>query len=183
MKKIIHIFGASGSGTTTLARAICETYRYSHLETDNYFWIPTDPPYKTMRTHDERQNLMKIDIDKNERCVISGSLCGRGDSWGDIFIPLLDLAIFIDTPTDIRINRLEEREYRRWGERILPGGNMYEDHISFIEWAKTYDVAGLDQRSRTLHMQWIKKLPCPTVTVDGTLPIACILAQLDNMIT
>lgn len=126
---------------------------------------------------------MKIDIAKNEKCVISGSLCGRGDSWGDIFIPLFDLVIFIDTPTDIRINRIKNRESRRWGNRILPGGDMYEKHIQFIEWAKTYDSAGIEQRSRALHMQWMKKLPCPTVTVDGTLSITCIFSQLDDLIT
>ena len=48
MINIIHIFGASGSGTTTLGRAIHETFRHAHLDTDNYFWISTDPPYTTV---------------------------------------------------------------------------------------------------------------------------------------
>lgn len=183
MISVIHIFGASGSGTTTIAQAIHETFGHVHLDTDNYFWIPTDPPYKTKRTPDERQRLLKIDITKNDKCVISGSLCGRGDGWGDIFIPLFELAIFIDTPTEIRLKRLEEREFSKFGSRILPGGDMYDKHTEFIEWAKTYDTAGIEQRSRALHMKWIKKLQCPIVTVDGTLPVDCILSAISEMIT
>ena len=37
-------FDASGSGTTTLRRALKEKYEYAHFDTDDYFWIPTNPP-------------------------------------------------------------------------------------------------------------------------------------------
>ncbi|WP_313342455.1 AAA family ATPase [Sedimentibacter sp.] len=183
MVNIIHIFGASGSGTTTLGKAIYENYGHIHLDTDNYFWVPTDPPYTTKRNRNERQRLLNNDINKNEKCVISGSLCGRGDGWGDIFIPLFDLVIFIDTPMDVRIKRLEERELNKFGNRILPGGDMYDNHTAFIEWAKTYDTGGLEQRSRVLHMQWMEKLTCKTVTVDGTLSPYQILLQIDKLIS
>jgi len=44
MVKVIHILGASESGTTTLGRALKEKYEYAHFDTDDYFWIPTNPP-------------------------------------------------------------------------------------------------------------------------------------------
>ena len=44
-KNLIHIFGASGSGTTTLAEKISRELGYFHLDTDDYFWLPTDPPF------------------------------------------------------------------------------------------------------------------------------------------
>jgi adenylate kinase family enzyme len=173
---IIHIFGASGSGTTTLAIAIHEAFGHTHLDTDDYFWVHTDPPYTIKRPRDERQRSLKTHIAQSKKCVISGSL----DGWGDIFIPLFDLVIFVDTPTDVRIKRLQEREYGRFGDRILPGGDMYDNHTAFIEWAKAYETAGLDQRSRALHMQWMTKLSCTTVIVDGTLSMGCILSQLSE---
>lgn len=37
MINVIHIFGASGSGTTTLGDAIDETLGYKHLDVDDYF--------------------------------------------------------------------------------------------------------------------------------------------------
>lgn len=180
MINIIHILGASGSGTTTLAMAIQKEFGHTHLDTDDYLWVPTNPRYTTKRIRTERQKMLKNDISKNEKCVISGSMCSGINGWGDIFIPLFDLVIFIDTPTDLRIKRLKEREFSKFGNRILPGGDMYENHTAFIEWAKTYDMAGLEQRSRALHMEWMEKLVCPTIIVDGTLSTACILLQIEE---
>lgn len=37
MKNVIHIFGASGSGTTTLVKKICEELGYTLMDTDDYF--------------------------------------------------------------------------------------------------------------------------------------------------
>ncbi len=34
----IHIFGASGSGTSTLGAALSNELSYTHLDTDDYFW-------------------------------------------------------------------------------------------------------------------------------------------------
>lgn len=62
MINIIHILGASGSGTTTLGRAIQQTFGHTHLDTDDYFWVPTDPPYIEKRIPHERQRLLKHDI-------------------------------------------------------------------------------------------------------------------------
>ena len=166
MINVIHIFGASGSGTTTLGEAIDKKMGYKHLDVDDYFWIPSDPPYATKRELDERQRLLRADIINNQKSVISGSLCG----WGDVFIPYFDLAIFVDTLTELRIRRIKEREYSKFGNRILPGGNMYDKHTEFIEWAKGYDIVGVEQRSRALHMEWMKKLKCPVAIIDGTLP-------------
>lgn len=33
----IHVLGASGSGTTTTAKALAKILGYVHLDTDNYF--------------------------------------------------------------------------------------------------------------------------------------------------
>lgn len=41
----LHMMGASGSGTTTLARALADHWSVPHADADDYFWVPTDPPY------------------------------------------------------------------------------------------------------------------------------------------
>ena len=73
---VIHIFGASGSGTSSLGYALQENCNYMHLDTDHYFWLPTNPPFVEKRSTEERLNLMREDIGKSPRIVISGSLCG-----------------------------------------------------------------------------------------------------------
>ena len=172
--KVIHILGASGSGTTTLGKAISEKYGFKHLDTDDFYWLPTDPKYTSKREPSERQRLLAEAIEKAERCVISGSLCG----WGDMFIPKFELVILVETPTEVRIERLKQREFNHFGDRILPGGDMYQNHIEFLEWAARYDTAGVEQRSRALHAEWLKKVNCPVILVDGTKPVSEILKKV-----
>jgi len=161
--KVIHIYGASGSGTSTLGVAISDKYKYKHLDTDDYFWLPTNPPFIQKRDRQERINLMKKDITENEKVVITGSLC----VWGDALIPIFDIAIRIVTPTKIRIKRLEAREYRRFGNRILSGGDMYVEHLKFIEWASAYDDGNENMRSKAMHDTWSKLLQCKEIVIDG----------------
>jgi len=171
---IIHILGASGSGTTTLGQALEQKYGYKWLDTDHYFWQPTNPPYIQPRSREERVTLLTADLEKYSKCVVSGSLC----VWGDTFIPRFDVVVFIDTPTDIRIERLKKREYERFGERICKGGDMYEEHIGFIEWAKNYDTMKPPKRCRILHEEWIKQITCPVIRLSGTDTSEQHLSQL-----
>ena len=92
------------------------------------------------------------------------------------------MVIFIDTPTDVRIERLCKREYERFGERICKGGDMYDEHTEFIAWAKTYDTNHPPERCRKLHMEWLKDITCPTVYIDGTKPTSEILNQVKTLI-
>lgn len=176
--KVIHILGASGSGTTTLGRAISKNFGFTHFDSDDFFWLPTNPPYTAKRKPEERQKLLAEAMAKSGKSVISGSLCG----WGDRFIPEFDLVIFIDTPASVRVERLKEREYRHFGSRILPGGDMYENHAEFINWAEKYDTSGFEQRSKILHMDWLKNITCPVITVDGSHPIEATLRQIEKSI-
>ena len=41
MKHIIHIYGASGSGTSTLGRALADALGLVLMDSDDYFWQPT----------------------------------------------------------------------------------------------------------------------------------------------
>ena len=69
MKNVIHIYGASGSGTSTLGRKISEELGYKFMDTDDYFWLPTNPKYTTKRSKEERLALMKKDISENDNIV------------------------------------------------------------------------------------------------------------------
>lgn len=163
----IHILGASGSGTTTLGRALADHLQTPHFDTDTYFWVPTDPPFTQQRERTERVQLLMNDITPHDTWVLSGSLCG----WGDVAIPLFELVVFLWIPQDVRMARLRRREHARFGTRIGPGGDMYAQSQAFLAWAASYDEGGLDIRSRQRHHQWLGTLPCPIVCFVGEYSI------------
>ena len=163
MNHIIHIFGPSGAGTSTLGRKICAELGYHFMDTDDYFWLPTDPQFTTPRPVEERLRLMREEIEREQNVVISGSLV----DWGDVLIPLFTLAVRIEMDQEMRIARLKARERARFGERVDPGGDLYQQHLAFVRWARTYDTGGLDMRSKARHDQWQTLLTCPLMQVDG----------------
>lgn len=179
MKHVIHIFGASGSGTTTLGRALSETTGLVHMDTDDYYWLPTDPKFTTKRPVDERLALMQADIDAAEKgVVISGSLTG----WGDALIPQFTLVIRVMTATEVRLERLRTREYAHFGERIHEGGDMHENHLAFLDWAAQYDTGDVTMRSKACHDEWAKNLPCPLIVVNGADPLERLVEQAKSAV-
>jgi len=95
-----------------------------------------------------------------------------------VAIPLFELVVFLAMPHDRRMARLHQREHERFGERILPGGDMYEKSQQFLAWAASYDDGGLDIRSRRLHEEWLGMLPCPILCFEGEYPTEEQLAVL-----
>ena len=162
-KQVIHIFGASGSGTTTLGEKISRELGFFHMDTDDYFWLPTDPKFTAKRPAAERIARMRQDIANHQKAVISGSLT----DWGDPLIPLFTLAIRIEMDPALRLERLLARERQRYGSRIESGGDMYETNQAFLEWAKGYDTGGPEIRSRVKPDRWQKLLACPVLLLDG----------------
>ena len=160
----IHIVGASGSGTTTLGEALAPRIGGAHLDTDSYFWMPTDPPFTTKRPVEERLQLVGAALDRHASWVLTGSLMG----WGDVLIPRFDLVVFLLVPPDVRMARIVERERRRYGSAIDHGGAMHAAHREFLAWAASYDDPAFDGRSLTRHRAWLEALSCPVLEIDGT---------------
>ena len=163
MKNVIHIYGASGSGTTTLARKISEELGYKFMDTDDYYWMPTNPKYTTKRSVEERLSLMKKDIEEADNAVISGSMTG----WGDELILLFTMTVRLVIDSELRMERLRIREREKFGDRILPDADMYEIHKKFIEWASEYDTGDVNMRSKAKHDLWQKKLQCKQIVLNG----------------
>src|SRR4029453_11100594 len=76
MLQRIHILGASGSGTTTLGRAFAERLQCPHVDTDDYFWVPTNPPFTQQRARTERQQLLLDDLTAQDAWVVSPTFKG-----------------------------------------------------------------------------------------------------------
>lgn len=156
----IHIMGAAGSGTSTLGHSLAKVLPHTHLDTDDYFWITK---FSEQRPVPERREMLRKDIARSEKWILSGAVAG----WGDCFMPCFDLVIFLLIPPEVRLARLQQREIKRYRKEALAGGSSYEESQAFLEWASLYDQAGLEVRSRTLHEQWMAELSCPLLRIEG----------------
>jgi len=160
----IHIVGASGSGTSSLAVEMTTSDGHRHLDTDDYFWLQTVPPYREKRPREERLALLRHASRDSKSWVLSGSLCG----WGDPLISEFEVVVFLAVPTPVRLARLRVRESERYGQHaIAPGGELHGAHMEFLDWAGRYDTGGLEMRSRALHEAWLATVSCPVIRLEG----------------
>ncbi|HEU4390899.1 MAG TPA: AAA family ATPase [Blastocatellia bacterium] len=164
MRTRVHILGASGSGTTAVGTALAHRLAIPHFDTDDYYWLPSKPPFAAKRPVEERLRLLDRDAMEDGSWVLSGSLCG----WGDPLIPRFTHVLYLDVPTSVRLARLERRELERYGELVARGGDMFEQSAAFLSWASEYESGGLEMRSRARHTLWLEGLQCPVLHVDGT---------------
>lgn len=168
------VMGASGSGTTTLARALASQWAVPHADADDYFWVPTDPAYAEKRPAADRLRLMLEVFVPRAAWVLSGSVMG----WGEPVLEHVDAVVFCTLPPDVRLERLRAREMVRYGSRIEPGGDRAESFAEFLTWASGYDDPAFDGRSLATHEEWLAGLDCPVVRVDTSRPVDQLITAL-----
>lgn len=171
----LYIFGASGSGTTTLGRAIAHKWAVPSYDVDNVYWLPTNPPYITKRAIPERIHILNEQL-ANDEWVLSGSLCG----WGDMFRLRFTHVVFLRLDNTIRLERLRQRERERYGNRIDPGGDMRTIHEDFMAWCNLYETAGMEVRSLFLHRAWLAALLCPVLELRSEQPVEHLIGEIEE---
>lgn len=175
-KQVIHIYGASGSGTTTLGRKVSEVLGCTFLDSDDFFWKITNPMYREKREPEELVKVLQEKIGSSDQVVLSGSLV----DWGDGLIPEFTLAVRLTADTEVRLARIKDREYKKFGDRILPGGDMYDQHQQFLRWAEAYDTGSVHMRSKKRHDQWQKLLQCPQLALCGEDSMEVNIARINE---
>ncbi|ASM71475.1 MULTISPECIES: adenylate kinase [Roseobacteraceae] len=160
----LYILGASCAGVSTLGDLLSRQMDVPQLDVDDYYWLPTDPPYTTKRPPEERVRLIRSDQARTNGWVLSGSFIG----WGESLVDQVDLIVFVKTPTAVRMQRLNARESQRHGARILPGGDMHAAHLAFRNWAARYDDPTFSGRNLAQHESWLQTQTAPVLRLDGT---------------
>ncbi len=163
----IHLLGPSGSGTSSLGKALSEELHIPWFDSDDIFWEPTNPPFTSKRSVEQRQSILKEINTRNKSWIISGSML----QWGDFLRDEIDLVIYLYVEKNTRIQRLVKREKERFGDRILQGNDMYDNHRAFIKWAESYEDGGLDMRSIKSETKWIKEAKCKVLIFEKEIPI------------
>lgn len=167
-----YIFGASGSGTTTLGAAVAQRMGVLHLESDDFYWVDCpQQPYTHKRPPAERVARMQAQLQGQHSWVISG---GSLADWGQPLVAQCTQAVWVHLPAADRMARLHAREQARFGDRLHSDAALQQHHREFLAWAARYDTEPATSGTRNLlrHRAWMAQLHCPVLALDSRQPVA-----------
>lgn len=159
MPKGIVITGLNGCGKSTVCKKLAEKLNYYSMDVEDYYFIRSDVPYSKFHTHEETQNLMIDDITKYNNYVLATVNC----DWGEIINSTYEFAVILKAPLKIRMERIYKREYEKFGNRVLEGGDLYESQLRFHNKVLT--------RTDDHIAKQIQFLNCPVLDVDATFAV------------
>lgn len=167
----ILICGLNGAGKSTLGRMLAERMGYEFIDSEGLYFPKTDPSYRFSdpRSKEEVIRLLEERISENNRFIFAAV---RGN-YGGKLIASLDHIVFIETPKQIRSQRVRDRSYRKFGDRILPGGDLYDRENNWFSLT--------DCRTDAYVTDWLETIDCPVTRIDGTLPVEENVAYLVSL--
>ncbi len=157
MRTGILICGLNGAGKSTLGKALAEKLHFRFIDIEDLYFPKTDPdyPYASPRTREEVEKLLFIEIKENENFVFTSV---KGD-YGEADHPFFKYIVLIEVPREIRLQRVKNRSFQKFGNRILPGGDLYEQEKRFFDFVK--------DRAENTAEEWVKRINCPVIRIDG----------------
>ena len=162
MPNRIILCGLNGSGKSTLGKALAQSLGWQFLDIEDYWFPAKNASYAsgTVRTREEVQRLLHADLQKYPDCILA-SVKGN---VGEENVRLFTGAVWLRVPKEIRMQRIYSRSYGKFGDRILPGGDLHEQEKQFFDMAQCRTEAEVED--------WLRTLSIPVTQADGTLPIS-----------
>ena len=157
----ILICGLNGTGKSTLGRMLADRMRYEFIDNEDLFFPKADLSYtfSSPRSEEDVIRLLEEKISENNRFIFAAV---RGN-YGDRLIASLDYIVLIEVPKQIRSKRVRDRSYQKFGDRILPGGDLYDKENKWFSLT--------DGRPETYVTDWLETVNCPVIRIDGTMPV------------
>ena len=157
----ILICGLNGAGKSTLGRILAERLGYRFIDNEDLYFPKDNPSYlfAAPRSHEEVVRHLEELIEKDRRFVFAAV---KGD-YGDKLPAFLDHIVLIEVPREILSRRVRDRSRQKFGDRVLPGGDLYEKEQSWY--------ALTDSRPDNYVTSWLEGTNCPVIRIDGTLPV------------
>lgn len=157
----ILICGLNGSGKSTLGRALADRIGYAFIDNEDLYFPKTDSLYNyaNPRSKEEAIQLLEERIRDNPQFVFAAV---KGD-YGDKLLSALDCIVLMIVPKKVRSQRVRERSFSKFCERMMPGGDLFDKENNWF--------TVVDNRPEDYVLKWIETTACPVIRVDGTLPV------------
>ena len=155
------ICGLNGAGKSTLGKRLAERLGWQFIDNEDLYFPKTDDRYiyASPRGKEEVIRLLEEKIEKDRRFVFAAV---KGD-YGEKLLSLLDCVIVIDVPREIRLARVRERSFRKFGSRILADGDLAQRENAWFSL--------VESRPEDYVEKWLETVDRPVIRVDGTRPI------------
>ena len=162
MYKRILVCGGNGAGKSTLGKALAQALEFEFMDVEDYYFPRDDSNYKygVVRTKEQVNALLLGDM-KRHACFVLASVKGNFD---EKVRAEFDCAVYVHVSKEIRLQRVQDRSYRQFGDRMLPGGDLYEREQKFFDMVRS--------RPENEVMESLKSLNVPIIRLDGTLSVA-----------
>lgn len=186
----IAIFGLNGAGKSTLTHALAKDLNYYEMDVEDYYFpeqkesrknaleniatsaadFSEELPYSNSRSKEEVQETLLKDIKEHPDFIIAGV----NMNWCEEILSSIEFAFWVKAPLEKRLERIQYREEKRFGARALRGGDMYEQQEEFRKVVASREEASLEE--------CVKRLPCPVVILDGTVPVDINIEKIKETI-
>ena len=157
----IQICGLNGSGKSTLGRALAEKIGFYFIDDENLYFSRSNPnePYTNPKPRHEVEQLLMNEV-KNHPDFVFAAV--KGDYEKDI-ISMYDYVVMLEVPKSVRSQRVRNRSFKKFGSRMLLGGDLYNQEEAFFQM--------VESRQGSYVENWLQTVKCPIIRVDGTKPI------------
>lgn len=170
----IQVCGLNGCGKSTLGKALAERIGFYFIDSENLYFsgVDTDAPYANPKSPTEAERILAEEVCKHPDFVFSAV---KGD-YGEDVVSLYNYVIVVEVPKDIRSQRVRNRSFQKFGSRMLMGGDLYDREEAFFRMA--------DSRQDAYIENWLQRVNCPIIRVNGTKPteenVAYIIQQING---
>lgn len=161
MNRRIIICGLNGSGKSTLGKALADALCIRFMDNEDYYFPKSglDYKYDHALTKEELIPVLQRDMEQAEEWVFASV---KGD-YGERIESLFTHAVLLEVPKEVRMRRIWNRSCNKFGDKVLPGGELYERERRFFDMVKN--------RPDDYTLKWLSKLTCPIIQADGTRPV------------
>lgn len=157
----IIVCGLNGTGKSTLGKVLAEKLNFYFIDIEDLYFPPTDSNYiyTSPRTRKEVEKLLLNEVKTYKNFILASV---KGDYGKDIY-SFIQYAILLEVPKNIRLQRVKNRSFQKFGDRILLGGDLYEQEEKFFRF--------VESRGENIVKEWVESLICPVIRIDGTKSI------------